>query len=261
MSDERKKYLKRIKSRKYIIVFSRLFILLTFFISWQILSDKNIINSFLFSSPIKVIKTIYKLYIDNNLLNHIIVTIKEVFISLILSTFLSLIISTILYYFKILKEILDPFITIINSMPKVALGPFIVIIIGANQTSIIVMSLLISLITTFTSILNGFNNIDTDTLKLFKVFNASKKDLFFKLIIPSSKKDIITSLKINLSLSLIGIITGEFLSCKEGIGYLILYGTQVFNLSLVLAGILLLLIISYLFYLIINIIDKRYQNF
>ena len=145
----------------------------------------------------------------------------------------------------------------INSLPKVALGPLIIIWMGANIKSIIFMALLINLIVTFITILNGMNSTDPYYIKLFKVLGASKKDIILYLIIPSSKNEIISALKLNISMSLIGVIMGEFLSCKKGIGYLILYGTQVFNLSLVMCGILLLMILSFIFYELINYLDKK----
>ena len=145
----------------------------------------------------------------------------------------------------------------INSLPKVALGPLIIIIAGANMKSIIVMALLINLIVSIITIYNGFLNIDDKKIKLIKSFGATKLQILFKLVIPSSYKTIISSLKLNISMSLIGVIMGEFLVSKEGIGYLIIYGTQVFNLSLVMAGILILVIISYILYKIIIFIESK----
>lgn len=257
MSKERIIYLNKLKKTKLIIFLSRIFITISFLFIWEYLSQKEIINSFIFSSPTKVLITIKDLYINNNLLTHMYITIKEVLISFILSTIISFIISIILYNNKLLKKILDPFITLFNSLPKVALGPLLIIWVGANQNSIILMSLLISITTTFITFLNGFTNTDKDKIKLFKIYNSSKLNILTKLIIPSSKKEIISGLKINLSLSLIGVISGEFLSCKKGIGYLILYGTQVFNLSLVITGIFILMLISFILYLIITIIENK----
>lgn len=145
----------------------------------------------------------------------------------------------------------------INSLPKVALGPLIIIIAGANMKSIIIMALLINLIVSIITIYNGFLNIDDKKIKLIKSFGATKLQILFKLVIPSSYKTIISSLKLNISMSLIGVIMGEFLVSKEGIGYLIIYGTQVFNLSLVMAGILILVIISYILYKIIIFIESK----
>lgn len=257
MSDERKKYLRKLKLRKIFIVVCQLSLLIGFITIWELLAKYEIINTFIFSSPSRILNTLISLYKDNNLFIHIYTTSFEVIVSFLLSTILGFLIALILYIFPTLKKILDPFITMINSLPKVALGPLIIIWMGANIKSIIFMALLINLIVTFITILNGMQSTDPDRIKLFKVFGASKTDMIFKLIIPSSKNEIIEALKLNISMSLIGVIMGEFLSCKQGIGYLILYGTQVFNLSLVMCGIFILLLLSFIFFCIINLIDKK----
>lgn len=257
MSDEHRKYLKRLRHQKITIRTIQISLLIGFIVIWEILSRNEIINSFIFSSPSKIISTLINLIENNNLFIHIYTTSMEVLISFTLSLILGFLIALILYIFPIVKEILDPFITLINSLPKVALGPLIIIWMGANTKSIIFMALLINLIVTFITILNGFMNTDKDKIKLFKIYKASKKDIITKLIIPSSSKEIVSAMKLDISMSLIGVIMGEFLSSKRGIGYLILYGTQVFNLSLVMCGIFILLLLSFIFYSIINLIDKK----
>ena len=257
MSKDQKKYLRKIKIRKYIILFSQVIIIIAFFGIWEYLANKNIINTFVFSKPSKIFDTILNLITQNNLFNHIFTTLKEVLISFSLGILLGLIIAIILYEFPLLADIVDPFLTMINSLPKVALGPLIIIISGANIKSVIVMALLINLIISIITIYNGFINIDEKRIKMIKSFKANKFQILTKLIIPSSYKTIISSLKLNISMSLIGVIMGEFLVSKAGIRYLIIYGTQVFNLSLVMAGILILVVISYILYKIITFIESR----
>lgn len=262
MSDEQRKYLRSLRLRKYFVIFCQTSIVLGFFIIWEYLANKNIINTFVFSKPSKIMETIINLAIQNNLFVHIVTTLKEVLISFILGILLGFIIAIILYEFPIISDIVDPFLTMLNSLPKVALGPLIIIIAGANTKSIIVMALLINLIVSIITIYNGFVNIDEKKIKLVKSFGANKIQILTKLIIPSSYKTIISSLKLNISMSLIGVIMGEFLVSKAGLGYLIIYGTQVFNLSLVMSGILLLVIISYILYKIITFIEgKLIKNF
>lgn len=142
-------------------------------------------------------------------------------------------------------------------MPKVSLGPLLIIWLGANTKSIIVMSLLINTIVTLISIYNGLINTDSYKLKLFRSFKATNYQILTKLVIPHNKENIISSLKLNISMSLIGVIMGEFLVSKAGIGYLILYGTQVFNLNLVMTGIILILLISFVIYEIISILERK----
>ena len=257
ISNEQKKYLKSIKVKKFIIISIQLIIVFIFFALWEYLANKNIINTFVFSKPSKILDTIINLAINNNLFTHIFTTLYEVIIAFTLGIFLGLIVAIILYQFPIIAKIVDPFLTMINSLPKVALGPLIIIIAGANTKSIIIMALLINLIVSIITIYNGFINIDETKIKLMKSFKATKKQLLIKLVIPSSYKTIISSLKLNISMSLIGVIMGEFLVSKAGIGYLIIYGTQVFNLSLVMAGILILVIISFILYKLVTFIENK----
>lgn len=257
MSKEHKKYLRKLKYNKMLITITQISIFILFILIWQFLANNNYINSFITSSPSKILNTISKLYIENNLFIHIWITIKETIISFIITTFLSIIISIILYESNFLSKVIDPYLTILNSLPKVALGPIIIIWIGANQKGIITMSILISIIVSIQTIYNGFINTDKLKIKLLNTFNATKKDILFYVVIPSNKSTIINTLKINISMCLIGVIMGEFLTSKAGIGYLILYGSQVFNLDLVMTGIFLLTIISIIMYKIIETISKR----
>lgn len=253
---EHKEYLKKIKLNKFLVHLVQLLIIILFLFIWEYLSSNNIINSFIYSSPSKAFNTIYGLYLDNNLLNHIWITVYETFISFSLATLLGTIIAIILWYSEFLFKVLDPYLTVINSLPKVALGPIIIIIFGANINSIIIMALLISLIVTISNVYNGFINTDKNKIKLLRSFNASKWQLLRYLIIPGNYHVIINSLKINVSMSLIGVIMGEFLVSKQGIGYLINYGSQVFNLNLVFGGIIILLVVSYVMYMMVVYIEK-----
>lgn len=257
MNGLQKKYIKKIKFKKVIITLMQIFIMIIFFALWQFLADKKIINTFLFSSPIRIWKTFLKLSSTNELILHILTTLKEVIISFLLGIGGGFIIAILLYEFKTLSKIIDPFLTMLNSLPKVALGPLIIIIFGANAKSIIVMALFINLIVSIITIHNGFLGVDEIKLKMFKSFNATKTQNLFMLVIPSSFQTIISSLKLNISMSLIGVIMGEFLVSKKGIGYLIIYGTQIFNLDLVMFGIILLVIISFVLYEIIYCIEKK----
>ena len=257
MSKEHILYLNKLKKNKYIVLFFQIFIFVFFIFIWQILADKEIINTFIFSSPKKVLMTIIDLYNRYNLLSHIGTTIYEVIISFSIATILGIIIATILWFNKTIYKIVEPYLTILNSLPKVALGPIIIIWFKAGMKSIIVMSLLISLILTIVNVYEGFNNIDKNKINLMKSLGSNKIQLYTKLIFPGSINTIISVLKINISMSLIGVIMGEFLVSKKGIGYLILYGSQVFNLSLVISGIIILMIISVIMYYLVNLLEKK----
>ena len=257
MSHEQKKYLKKIKVHQYTILFFQLLVLVLFLLTWQILSDKNIINSFITSSPKKIITTITNLYQNNNLFIHINTTIYETLISFITSFMLGFIIASILWFKRSIAEILEPYFTILNSLPKVALGPVILVWGGANIKSIIIMAILVSVIITIINIYQGFINTDHNKIRLMKSFKANKWQIFRMLVIPQNLKNILSTLKISISMSLIGVVMGEFLVSKKGIGYLIMYGSQVFNLNLVMTGIVLLCIIASILYYLIDYIEKK----
>lgn len=250
-------YKKKIKRRQFLIHFTQVFILLVFFLIWQILADTNKINTFIFSSPKLVFETIINLHKSGDLYTHMWVTVYETLISFGLGTILGLGIATILWWYPFTSKVADPYLTILNSLPKVALGPIIIIWCGAGIRSIIFMALLISLIITIINIYQSFINTDKNKIRLMKSLKANKWQIYTKLIFPNSMKDLISTLKINISMSLIGVIMGEFLVSKAGIGYLIMYGSQVFNLNLVISGILLLAILSAIMYYIIFYIEKR----
>ena len=255
-SKDYKLYLKKIKINKILVHITQVLILLFLLFIWEYLSRKNIINSFVYSSPSRVFMTILGLYKNNNLFNHIWITIYETGISFVLATFLGTFVAIILWYSEFLYKVLEPYLTVLNSLPKIALGPIIIILCGANIKSIIIMTLLISLIITIVNVYVGFINTDRNKIKLMQSFHASRWQILRYLIVPYNYSVIINSLKINVGMSLVGVIMGEFLVSKAGIGYLINYGSQVFNLNLVFAGIIILLIVSYLMYLIVIYIEK-----
>lgn len=257
MSPEEIKFIKKYKRNKYLVLFIQICIIISFIFTWQYLSDKKIINPFIFSSPIKIIETIKKLYITNNLYINIYTTLKEILLSFSIGFIISFILALLLYISKTFYKIIDPFLNILNSLPKISLGPILIIWFGANTNTIIVMALLINILVCTQTLYIGFISCDKYYLLLFKSFKSSKINTLINLIIPSSLNNIISALKLNISMTLIGVIMGEFLVSKKGIGYLIIYGTQVFNLSLVYSGILLLIVLSYLLYKPIKILENK----
>ena len=254
---EHKNYVKKIKKNNCLIKLSQILLFIFIIILWQICADKGIINSFITSSPKEIINTIINLHKTNNLYIHIWTTIYETLISFSLGTLIGCFIASILWWNKFVYKVIDPYLTILNSLPKVALGPIIIIWFGAGINSIIIMALLISVIITIINVHDGFIKTDINKINLLRSFKANKKQIFFKLILPNNYKTILVSSKINIGMSLIGVIMGEFLVSKKGIGYLIIYGSQVFNLSLVMTGVVMLAILSIFMYYSVSLIEKR----
>ncbi len=256
-SSEHINFLKKIRKRKILVYLTQISILIFLFLLWETLSRLGIINTFLFSSPTNIIKTISHLINTNNFLNHILTTLYEILISTFLSLGIGFIIATILWSSEFLRKVFDPYLTILNSLPKVALGPLIIIWVGANINSIIFMSLMISLFITIINLYTFFINTDKNYITLLLSMKANKLDIYKKVIIPANLKNIIATLKINVSMNLIGVIMGELLVSKMGLGYLIMYGSEVFNINLVITSVFVLGIISTILYYIIDYFEKK----
>ena len=251
-SKEHFDYLRKIKREKMIIRLGRISLIAFFLLLWEISADFHFLNTFLYSSPSRILKTLQSLLQDGVLWKHVGITLYEVFLSFGIGTVMGLIISFLLWRFAIIAKILDPYLTILNSLPKVALGPLIIIWVGAGISSIIFMALLISLFTTIIYIYTGFISVPKHYILLFKSMHASTWQLFRKLILPYNLENIVATLKASISLNFIGVIMGELLVSKSGIGYLIMYGSQVFQLDLVISSIFVLGILSCLLYFLID---------
>ena len=203
-SKEHIEYLKNIKRNKIFITIMRISIILVFLILWEILARFKMINTFLSSSPSHVISTVSSLINDNSLFSHIGITLYETVLSFFIASLIGFIIASMLWWNKTLAKIVDPYLTVLNSLPKVALGPLIIIWVGASVNSIIFMALLISTFISIINIYNGFISTDIGFINLLKSLGASKKEIFLKVIIPSNYRTLINTMKVNISMSLIG---------------------------------------------------------
>ena len=255
MSEERKKYLQKIRLEKILILGSQILLLVAFLGVWEFAANKGIIDSFITSSPSRIFST-FTNFSSNDLLMHTKVTCYETIVGFTLGTTLGLIIAIILWWSKFISKVVDPYLVVLNSLPKVALGPIIIIWVGAGTKAIIVMAIAISLIVTILEILNGFLNTDKEIIKMAKSFNASKFQVLTKIVIPANISTFINSLKISIGLSLVGVISGEFLISKAGLGYLITYGGQVFKLDLVMSSVIILGVVAGLMYLVVTALEK-----
>ena len=259
-SEEHLKYLKKIKRERKMVFIGRAAIILFFLFIWEILARKGVLNPFLYSSPSRILSTLVLLIKRGQLWKHIGITLYEVFLSFSLSSCLGIIIAYLLWQFHMVAKVVDPYLTILNSLPKVALGPLIIIWMGAGINSIIFMALLINIFTTIIHIYTGFLSVPNHYFILLKSMKANSWQIFTKLVFPYNIENIIATLKTNLSLSFIGVIMGELLVSKSGLGYLIMYGSQVFQLELVISSIFILGILSSIFYFLIDYILVWFQK-
>jgi NitT/TauT family transport system permease protein len=257
VSKEHEIYLKQVVSTKRKIVITRVLILVVFIGLWQIGASLKWIDPFLTSSPTRVIKSFISLYEDGSLFKHIGITCYETILGFSLGTIIGALIAVILWASPFISKILDPYLVVLNALPKVALAPIIIFWIGNGMPAIIVIALLISVITTIISVLTGFNEIDKEKIMLMNTFRASKIQILRYLIFPYSIPIFISALKINVGLSWVGVIMGEFLVARNGLGFLIVYGGQVAQLDMVMMSIVILSIIAFIMYEIVAFVEKK----
>lgn len=254
---EHEEYLKNVKTQKIKIHVTRLIILFSIFILWEVAGDLKWIDPFLTSTPSRMAKSLVKIYSEGTLFKHIFITCYETIIGFLLGTVLGTIIAVILWWSDFTSKVLDPYLVVLNALPKVALAPIIIFWVGNGIKAIIVIALLISIIVTIITVLSGFKEVDEDKIKLLQTFGASKLQILIKLIIPASTPTFISALKINVGLSWVGVIMGEFLVAKEGLGFLIIFGGQISQLDMVMLSIIILSILAYLMYELVAFIEKK----
>ena len=255
ISEDRQKYLRKILIKKFSVIATQICILILFILLWEILANKEIIDSFITSKPSEILETFINLS-SNDLWLHLRVTCMETIIGFSVGILLGSFIAIMLWWSDFLSKVAEPFLVVLNSLPKVALGPIIIVWVGAGTKAIIVMAVAISLVVTVMEILNGFIETDKEKIKMAQTFNCSKLQLLTKIVIPANISTFINSLKINIGLSLVGVITGEFLVSKAGLGYLIVYGGQVFKLDLVMTGVIILALVSTVLYGSVLLLEK-----
>jgi len=258
VSKEHLVYLRKLRNRKLAIRFTQISLLIVFFILWEMAAHFKLIDSFITSQPSRIIKTLQNLAREGELFKHISITMLETIIGFTVGTILGTVIAIILWWSDFTAKVADPYLVILNSLPKIALGPILIVWIGAGPVSIITMALLISIVVTIIGVLNGFLDVSSDKIKLLKTFGANKMQILFKVVLPASIPTIISALKINVGMSWVGVIVGEFLVSKAGLGYLIVYGGQVFKLDLVMTSVLILAVAAAIMYQGVAWLEKRY---
>ncbi|MDP4125609.1 MAG: ABC transporter permease [Bacillota bacterium] len=247
-SQEHIEYLRRVKREKLWIRFIQILILVLALGLWEICANYKIVDPFITSQPSRVITTINRLYNEGVLFQHIGITCLEAVVGFVLGTLVGTIIAILLWWSEFLCKVSEPYLVVLNSLPKIALGPVFIVWIGAGPSAIIIMTLAISLIVTVLEVLNGFLAIDREKSKLVQTFGGTKLQVLTKVLLPASAPTIINALKINVGLSWVGVIVGEFLVSKAGLGYLIVYGGQVFKLDLVMTSVIILGVAATLMY-------------
>lgn len=259
-SEEHLEYIKDIKKKNNIITATQISLIIIALILWELAAYFNLIDTFLTSKPSSIVNLFFQYISQGDLFHHIFISVSETIAGFLGGTILGILIAIGLWWSDFWAKVLDPYLVILNSLPKTALAPIIIIWVGAGYSGIIVTAISISIVITIMNMYESFKSVDDNKIKLLHTFGANKFQVLKSLVIPASIPDLISTLKINIGLSWVGVIVGEFLVSKAGIGYLIVYGGQVFKLDIVMMGVVILAIISAIMYKLISILEKKFIN-
>lgn len=226
-SVNQKEYLKNRLHHKRMVTIMRILILVLFIALWEITARLGIIDSFIFSSPSRVLNTFISMVQDKTIFLHVGVTLAETLISFALVVLLGIATAVLLWLSKKLSEILEPYLVVLNSLPKSALAPLLIVWLGANMKTIIVAGISVAIFGTILNLYTGFKEVSPDKIKLIYTLQGTKKDVLLRVVLPSTIPTIISVMKVNIGLALVGVVIGEFIGSKQGLGYLIIYGSQV----------------------------------
>jgi NitT/TauT family transport system permease protein len=248
------------RRRNGLIRLTQLLILLASFGLWELAGRLKWIDVLLFSYPSKVFTLIYEEISSGRMLPHIGATVWETFVGFVLGTLAGTALAVLIWWSPFLERVLDPYIVVLNSLPKVALGPLFIVGLGPGYISIIGMTLAITVIITTLVVYSSFKEVDLNYIKVIRVFGGGKRKIFEKVILPASFPTIVSTLKVNVGLAWVGVIVGEFLVSKEGLGYLIIYGFQVFNFTLVIGSLLVIAVVATLMYQAVAYLENKLNN-
>lgn len=260
VSKEHKNFLQKIKRRKKIILITQISIFVLGLAFWELAARLSLIDTFLTSSPSKIWNTFWKMIENGNLAYHVGISVFENIVGFTAGTFIGILVAIGLWWSDFLAKVMEPYLVVLNSLPKTALAPIIIIWIGTGYDGIIVTAISVSVVITIMNMFNSFISVDEDKIKLLKTFGATKFQIFKKVVLPHSIPDMVSTLKVNIGLSWVGVIVGEFLVSRAGIGWLLVYGSQVFQFDLIMMGVFILAIISVIMYKIVSMVENKFTR-
>ncbi|MGN7479405.1 ABC transporter permease [Solibacillus silvestris] len=232
-------------------------LLLGLLLFWEITTHFRILDPLIFSSPRAVGSLFITKITDGTLFPHIAITLFETVVGFLLGTLLGTLLAIFLWSSKTVARVMDPYLVVLNAMPKVAIGPIILVIFGPNMLAVLVMGVLISVIISTIVIFSAFQQVNENYVKVMQLFHATKYETFRHVILPASTPTIISTLKVNVGLSWVGVIVGEFLVSSSGLGYLIISGFQIFNFTLVFLSLLIIIVLATVMYKGVEFIERK----
>lgn len=261
VSKTQQAYVAEMKKKRILIHIYQILILAGFLLLWEYTARMHIINDFIFCSPSKLAATFITMVRDGSLFYHIGITLYETLIGFVITIAGSLVIATLFWWNQTISKVLEPYLVVLNSLPKSALAPVLIVWLGANKTTIIVCALSVAIFGSILNVYTGFVGVDPDKIKLIQTLRGSRFQCLKLVVFPSNIPNILSIMKVNIGLCLVGVVIGEFLAAREGLGYLIIYGSQTFRMSNVLLSILILCVIAMLLYLLLQYFEKKLSEY
>ena len=259
-SDGQALFIRRLRRHRITVRTARVLILILFLLLWEFCADQGIIDSFIFSSPSRIALCFYEMTVDRSIFLHIGVTLYETIVSFLLVTAIGILAAVLLWCSRSLSEILEPYLVVLNSLPKSALAPLLIVWLGATPTTIIVAGMSVAIFGSIMNLYTSFTTVDKEKIKLIRTLHGNRRHALFKVVLPSSVPAVISNMKVNIGLCLVGVVIGEFLAARSGLGYLIIYSSQVFKMNWLLMSIVLLCIMAMALYAVIGVVEKLYRK-
>ena len=250
------KYIRELKRNRVIINICRALGMILLLALWELAGRMEWIDTFIFSGPVKIVQCFFRMLKTQDLILHTWITLRETFLSFILMIGIGVLFAVILWRFERVAKILEPYFVVLNSLPKSALAPLLLVWLGANQRTIVVSGISVGVFGAIINLHAGFLKVDPEQIKLIETLGGNKRHVLRKVILPSTLPILISVMKVNIGLSLVGVVIGEFFAANKGLGYLIVYGSQVFKLDMVVMSIVILCILTILFYQVIQLLEK-----
>jgi NitT/TauT family transport system permease protein len=252
-------FMRAKRLRRLWLVGTQLLVLVIFLGGWHLAAALKWVDPFIISQPGAIANKLAEMAGDGSLFEHTGVTLVETLISFAIGTVAGVVFAGAFWWWRFLSDVADPYIVILNATPKIALGPVFIIWLGANTNSVIALAVSITLFVAILSVYGAFRQTDPQKLLLVKVLGGSKWQQFSKVVLPAAVPTIISTMKVNIGLALTGTIVGEFLSAQSGLGYLIIYGQNIFNMTLVMVSLAILAAIATVMYLAVWVLERRYE--
>lgn len=260
LSAAQQSFLKKRQQKLRTVTLVRVLIFLAFLFLWEASARTGLIDAFIFSSPSRVGETFLSMAADGSIFRHTGITLLETLISFFLVFAVSILAAILLWMSQSLSRILEPYLVVLNSLPKSALAPLLIVWLGANMRTIITAGMSVAVFGSILTVYTGFLEVDPEKAKLIFTLGGRKKDVLLRVILPGSVPIFLNTMKVNIGLCLVGVIIGEFIGSREGLGYLIIYGSQVFQLDMVLMSIVILCVLAMCLYQCLNLAEKLYQK-